>query len=74
MKLGLAYFPKEISVPPRSWGRTLGEVVWEGEHASGGHFAAWERPDAIVADLRGMFGRGGSCFGIVEGKDGYGPR
>ncbi|KAL9111527.1 MAG: hypothetical protein Q9227_004015 [Pyrenula ochraceoflavens] len=71
VKLGLAYFPREISNLPRAWGRTLGEVVWESEHESGGHFAAWERPEAIAEDLRGMFGKGGPCFGIVEGRDGY---
>lgn len=45
--------------------------VYQSEHGKGGHFAAWEMPEAIVGDLRNMFGRGGPCFGIVEGKDGY---
>lgn len=71
VKLGLAYFPKEITVPPMSWGRTLGPVVYESRYESGGHFAAWEKPEAIAGDLRKMFGRGGGAFGCVEGREGY---
>ena len=69
--LGLAHFPREISVVPRSWGRTMGPVVFESVHEKGGHFAAWERPEAIVDDLRRMFGRGGGAYGVVDGRDGY---
>jgi len=28
VKLGLAHFPKELSVVPRIWGQTLGRLVW----------------------------------------------
>lgn len=72
VKLGLAYFPKEIHVNPRSWGRTLGPVCYESETASGGHFAAWEKPEIIVRDLREMFGKKGGAYGCVKGKNGYG--
>ena len=71
VKLGLAHFPKELSAVPKTWGRTMGRVVWESEHDKGGHFAAWERPEVIVADLRGMFGKGGGAEGAVEGRDGF---
>lgn len=71
VKLGLAYFPKELGVVPKSWGRTLGPVVWESEHEVGGHFAAWERPEAVAGDLRKMFGKGGPCAGVVKGRTGY---
>ena len=71
VKLGLAYFPKEIIIPPKVFGRTLGPVVYESEHDSGGHFAAWERPEAIANDLQKMFGKGGGAYGVVPGKDGY---
>ncbi|KID89492.1 epoxide hydrolase 1 [Metarhizium guizhouense ARSEF 977] len=53
--LGLSYFPKDLILPPRTWGRALGPVVFERVHAEGGHFAAYERPEALVADLRAMF-------------------
>ncbi|KAF2093028.1 alpha/beta-hydrolase [Rhizodiscina lignyota] len=71
VKLGVGRFPKELWVTPKVWARTIGPLVWEGEHESGGHFAAWERPDAIAGDLRGMLGKKGPCYGIVKGKDGY---
>jgi hypothetical protein len=69
--LGMAYFPRDIHVVPKTWGRTLGPVVYESEHEKGGHFATWEAPEAIVGDLKNMFGRKGPCFGVVKGKTGY---
>lgn len=71
VKLDLAHLPREISVAPATWAAALGPVVRQSEHVSGGHFAAWEVPGAIVQDLRAMFCLGGPCFGIVPGKDGY---
>lgn len=71
MKLGVSYFPKDLCVPPRAWGRTLGPVVFERVHGDGGHFAAHERPEGLAEDLRRMFGRGGGAFGVVGGRDGY---
>jgi len=71
VKLGLAYFPRELIPVPKTWGRTLGPVVFESEYDSGGHFAAHERPEAIVDDLRKMFGKKGGAYGVVKGKDGY---
>lgn len=53
------------------WAHTLGKVVFTGEHEKGGHFAAYEQPEALAEDLRKMFGRGGGAFGVVPGKDGY---
>ena len=53
------------------WARTIGNVVFESEHESGGHFAAHEKPEALVSDLRKMFGKGGPAYGVVNGKDGY---
>ncbi|KAL9049577.1 MAG: hypothetical protein Q9162_007146 [Coniocarpon cinnabarinum] len=66
VKLGVAHFPKELGVVPRTWARTLGEVAFETTHGKGGHFAAWECPEALVEDLRGIFGRGGPCEGVVK--------
>jgi hypothetical protein len=50
--LGLSYFPKDVIVLPSSWGRTLGPVVFERRHEEGGHFAAYEKPELLVDDLR----------------------
>ena len=68
VKLGLARFPRELTVVPKTWGRTMGPVVFESEYERGGHFAAWERPDAIAGDLKRMFGKGGGAEGVVGGR------
>ena len=47
-------------------------VVFESEHASGGHFAAYRKPEALLDDLRRMFGKGGLAAGVVPGHDGFG--
>ncbi|KAL1307000.1 hypothetical protein AAFC00_005630 [Neodothiora populina] len=64
--LGLAYVPRELGVPPRTWARTHGPVVYEREHSSGGHFLAWERPEEVAKDLKAMFGKGGPCDGVTK--------
>ncbi|KAJ5335041.1 hypothetical protein N7452_007444 [Penicillium brevicompactum] len=71
VKLGIAHLPREISVVPSTWAGVLGPLVWESEHANGGHFAAWEVPQVIVDDLRGMFKKGGPCYPAVAGNEGY---
>ncbi|KAI9710760.1 MAG: hypothetical protein M1820_002593 [Bogoriella megaspora] len=71
VKLGVAHFPREISVLPKTWAATIAPVVYQSEHDYGGHFAAWEHPELIADDLRKMFGKSGPCYGIVKGRDGY---
>lgn len=71
VKLGLSYFPKDLNVPPRAWGRMLGPVVFESVHEDGGHFAAHERPQVLAEDLFKMFGKGGGAYGVIKGKAGY---
>jgi len=68
--LGLSYFPKELGLLPRKWHKSP-NLVFESEHDSGGHFAAHEQPEALVSDLRKMFGKDGPAFGIVKEKNGY---
>ena len=46
-------------------------MVFQSYHESGGHFAAYEKPQELVGDLRKMFGKGGPAFGVVPGKLGY---
>ncbi|KAJ7243787.1 Alpha/Beta hydrolase protein [Mycena rebaudengoi] len=69
--LGLSHFLKDILPFPISWTRGMGNVVFDGEHDSGGHFAAYERPEALAGDLRKMFGKGGPAFNVVAGQSGY---
>ena len=45
---------------------------FESEHASGGHFAAYKKPEALVDDLRRIFGKGGPASNVVPGHDGFG--
>ena len=71
VKLGLTHFPKELTVVPKTWGRTMGPVVYQNEAERGGHFAAWEKPEIIAGDLHKMFGKGGGAYGVVKGKVGY---
>ncbi|TVY54337.1 putative epoxide hydrolase [Lachnellula cervina] len=62
VKLGLSYFPQDLCVPPSKYGAGLGDLVFERRHADGGHFAAYERPELLVGDLREMFGdKGGAA-------------
>jgi hypothetical protein len=69
--LGMAFFPKELAIVPKTWARTLGPVMYESVHEQGGHFAAWEEPEVIADDLKKMFGRMGRCYGCVKDCDGY---
>lgn len=64
--LGMSYFPRDVILRPSTWNRTLGPVVFEKRHAAGGHFAAYERPDELVDDLRTMFGKGGGAKNVVK--------
>ncbi|EPS29616.1 hypothetical protein PDE_04566 [Penicillium oxalicum 114-2] len=66
VKLGISHFPREISIVPSTWAAGLGPVVQQTEHERGGHFAAWEVPDAILQDLRAMFGKNGPCHAVLS--------
>ncbi|KAL0958893.1 hypothetical protein HGRIS_014212 [Hohenbuehelia grisea] len=68
---GYSYFPKELGGIPRSWLRGASNVVFESDHERGGHFPAHECPEALVDDLRKMFGKGGPAFGVVPRMNGY---
>ena len=45
-------FPHDLVNAPRSWAERFYDVRSWREHDAGGHFAAWERPDAYVAGVR----------------------
>ena len=52
---GLAIFPKDIAIPPRSWAeRTLRVEHWA-QMPRGGHFAALEEPELLAEDIRAFF-------------------
>ncbi|GKT90096.1 epoxide hydrolase [Colletotrichum tofieldiae] len=66
VKLGMSIFPMDLSVPPLSHAKTLGPVVFAVTHGDGGHFAAHERPEVLVKDLRVMFSKGGGAHDVAE--------
>ncbi|KAI1392638.1 alpha/beta-hydrolase [Hypoxylon trugodes] len=72
--IGFSYFPKEIMCTPSSWNKQLGDVVFERKHERGGHFAAWEKPEDLVGDLRDMFARGGRAYAAFQAKQASGHR
>ena len=69
--LGFHYFPVELANMPKKWLEGMGRVVLVSESDKGGHFAAWEMPEAIMGDLKKMFGKSGGAYGVVEGRSGY---
>ena len=48
---GFSWFPKELAPIPKSWAETTGDLVFFREHESGGHFAAMEKPQELLADI-----------------------
>lgn len=55
LPLGVALFPHELPMPPRSWlERTFDVRRWTAM-PRGGHFAAWEQPELLVDDIRAFF-------------------
>ena len=54
--VAVSAFPKEILPTPRKWAeRNYQQLVHWGELDQGGHFAAWEQPEAFVRELRTAF-------------------
>jgi pimeloyl-ACP methyl ester carboxylesterase len=52
---GYASFAKEISTPPREWVARGYNLTRFTEFERGGHFAALERPDDLVTEIREFF-------------------
>jgi pimeloyl-ACP methyl ester carboxylesterase len=69
--MGASFFPKELIVSPAAWVRKSNNLVFESHHKTGGHFAAIERPEELVRDVRKMFAKGSLAFAIVPGRTGY---
>lgn len=53
LPVGISRFPKEIMAGPRSWSeRAFENIVYWNEVDKGGHFAAFEQPQAFVREIR----------------------
>ncbi|HXX93905.1 MAG TPA: epoxide hydrolase [Planctomycetota bacterium] len=53
--VGVAIFPKELTLPPRKWAEKVLHIVRWTEMPRGGHFAALEQPGLLVEDVRAFF-------------------
>ncbi|MFI5776709.1 epoxide hydrolase family protein [Nocardia sp. NPDC051570] len=47
----LSMFPRDIKPEPRSYAEAFLNICDYVEHPAGGHFAAWEQPEAYTGDL-----------------------
>lgn len=54
--LGISVFAGSWRGPPPVWGACVQPLMWQRRHEGSGAFAAWERPDELVEDLREFFG------------------
>lgn len=58
LPVAVSAFPREILPTPRKWAeRNYRQLTHWGDMDKGGHFAAWEQPEAFVGELRSAFGR-----------------
>ncbi|MFG2063015.1 hypothetical protein ACGFIK_16515 [Micromonospora sp. NPDC048871] len=56
MPAAVSAFPDELYQAPRSWvERAYPNLVYYHKLDKGGHFAAWERPEVFVEELRAGF-------------------
>ena len=55
MPTGVAVFPEEIAASVRPLAEQTNNIVHWSEFDRGGHFAAMEQPDLLVADVREFF-------------------
>lgn len=53
--VGVSHFPDEVIMAPRKWAEEECNVVFWRTHDQGGHFAAYEQPAALAADLIEFF-------------------
>lgn len=71
VRFAVARFKSELIMLPMAWYRQIGNVVRESEFDRGGHFAAWEEPELMAADLKSFLGKNGEAYGVVPGREGY---
>ncbi|HEY7366342.1 MAG TPA: alpha/beta fold hydrolase, partial [Methylomirabilota bacterium] len=49
---GISVLPAEFASAPRRWVQRYYNLRQKRHHASGGHYGAWEEPEAITTDVR----------------------
>lgn len=54
--VAVSAFPDELYQAPKSWAeKAFPNLLFYSRQAKGGHFAAWEQPEALTKDLRQAF-------------------
>lgn len=53
--LGLAVFPRELPMPPRSWVERAANIERWTDMPAGGHFAALEQPQLLAEEIRAFY-------------------
>jgi pimeloyl-ACP methyl ester carboxylesterase len=54
--VAVSVFPDELYPAPRSWSeRAYPRLSFYNRHDKGGHFAGWEQPELLTADVRAAF-------------------
>jgi pimeloyl-ACP methyl ester carboxylesterase len=54
--VAVSAFPDEIYTAPKNWAeKAYPKLIFYQKHDKGGHFAAWEQPQALTEDLRAAF-------------------
>ena len=54
--MAVSAFPDELYPAPRSWAeRAYPKLIFFNKHDRGGHFAGWEQPALLSADVRTAF-------------------
>ncbi|KAF7553412.1 hypothetical protein G7Z17_g3641 [Cylindrodendrum hubeiense] len=61
--VGGSLFPKELWLYPRDWMAETCNIQFWRQHEKGGHFIAWERPEALAADVAEFYRKTGPVFG-----------
>jgi len=52
---GISVLPAEFASAPRRWVQRYYNLKQKRHHPSGGHYGAWEEPEAIIKDVRDFF-------------------
>lgn len=52
---GISVLPAEFASAPRRWVQRYYNLKQKRHHTSGGHYGAWEEPEAIITDIRDFF-------------------
>lgn len=56
LPMGVSAFPDEIYTAPRSWAeKAYPKLIHYNRLPKGGHFAAWEQPEAFTQEMRATF-------------------